>query len=137
MEVRVRTEGGLKVNATDGTHTGVLDEPVEVGGSGAGLSPQKALLAALGGCTAMTLKLYSARKGWPLEDVAVRVTLEVPERGAEDQTKRFTQHVELVGDLDEAQRERLHQIAGRCPVHRVLEGPNAFEEVLVENPVDA
>ena len=80
----------------------------------------------------MTLKLYSARKGWPLEDVSVRVTLDEPERGDEDQTKRFRQHVELFGDLDDDQRERLHQIAGRCPVHRILEGPLAFEEVLVD-----
>ncbi len=136
MEIKVWTEGSLEVKATDGTHNGVMDEPVDKGGKGAGLSPRQTVLAALGGCTAMTLKLYSARKGWPLEDVAVRVTLEEPERSAEDQTKRFTQHVELIGDLDDAQRERLQQIAGRCPVHRILEGPNAFEEVLVE-PAEA
>jgi len=132
MEIKVSTSGGLRVDATDGTAHVTMDEPVDIGGTGAGLTPKQTLLAALGGCTALTVKLYSARKQWPLEDVAVRVTLDEPERSAEDQTRRFTQHVELIGDLDDAQRERLHQIAGRCPVHRVMEGPLAFEELLVD-----
>jgi putative redox protein len=132
MDIVVRTEGGLRMDATDGMHRSVMDEPVEMGGTGEGLTPMKTLLAALGGCTAVTLKLYSARKGWPLEDVEVRVHLVNPDRSAADQTKVFTQEVVLTGDLDDAQRERLHQIAGRCPVHRVLEGPIAFEERLVQ-----
>ena len=70
--------------------------------------------------------MYSARKQWPLEDVHVRVPLEEGEQGAPN---RWTQHVTLKGDLDDAQRERLMIIAGKCPVHRVLEGENVFEEL--------
>jgi putative redox protein len=128
MTIWVRTDGGLRTEATDGNLTSVMDEPVEAGGTGEGMSPVRALLAALGGCTAITLKLYSARKDWPLEDVAVRVELDEPDGGA----KRIRQYVELKGDLDDAQRERLRQIAGRCPVHRMLEGPVAFEEHLAD-----
>ena len=93
MDIVVRTTGALRADASDGVHQGVMDEPVEAGGAGAGLSPTQTLLAALGGCTAVTLKMYSARKGWPLEDVDVRVRLEIPERDAADQTKRFVQEV--------------------------------------------
>jgi putative redox protein len=124
-EITLRTDGGLRVDATDGVVRTVLDEPEAAGGTGAGPGPVQMLLAALGGCTAITLKLYSARKGWPLQDVDVRVTLEDGEKGAPN---RWTQYVTLHGDLDAEQRERLMQIAGRCPVHRLLEGGNVFEE---------
>jgi putative redox protein len=124
-EMTSRTDGGLRVDATDGVVAAVMDEPEAVGGTGAGPTPMQMMLAALGGCTAITLKLYSARKSWPLADVDVRVTLEEGEKGAPN---RWTQHVTLRGDLDDEQRERLLQIAGRCPVHRILEGGNVFEE---------
>ena len=132
IKVTTSTNGSLRVDATDGTHHGVMDEPVDEGGTGAGLTPQHALAAALGGCTAMTLKMYSARKEWPLEDVKVTVEIEPAPRTEKGAPSRFTQRVELIGDLDDAQRERLQIIAGKCPVHKLLEGPNTFEDVLVE-----
>ena len=132
IEVVTSTDGSFRVAATDGTHHGVMDEPVEKGGGGAGLSPQQAFAAALGGCTAITLKMYSARKEWPLEDVKITVTIEPADRGDPESTNRFVQTVELIGDLDDEQRERLRVIAGKCPVHKYLEGPNTFEERLVE-----
>jgi len=128
-EMTARTDGGLRVDATDGVVATVMDEPESAGGTGAGPTPVNMLLAALGACTAVTLKLYSARKGWPLEDVEVRVTMEEGEKGA---PYRWTQHVKLVGDLDAEQHERLMQISGRCPVHRILEGENVFEEHAVD-----
>lgn len=132
ITVTTSTNGGLRVEATDGTHHGVMDEPVDKGGQGEGLSPQQMLAASLGGCTAMTLVMYSKRKSWPLEDVKVTVEIEPAPRGEPDTPNRFVQRVELIGDLDDAQRERLHGISGKCPVHKLLEGPNAFEEHLVE-----
>ena len=125
-EMRARTTGGMRVEATDGVVTTHMDEPPELGGEGTAPTPMQLLVAALGGCTAVTLKMYCARKAWPLEDVDVRVTLETGKPG---EPGRWTQHVTLKGDLDEKQRERLMQIAGKCPVHRVLEGENVFEEV--------
>ena len=132
LETTVRTNGGLRADATTRGLTTPMDEPAENGGTGVAMSPQETLLASLGGCTAMTLKLYSARKQWPLEDVEIRVTMEPAPRDQPDAPTRFTQEVRLIGDLDDAQRERLHQIAGRCPVHRILEGPIAIDERLEE-----
>ena len=128
-EMICRTDGAMRVEATDGTVTTWMDEPPHQGGDGTAPTPMQALLAALGGCTAITLKMYSARKGWPLEDVDVRVTMV---DGARGEPNRWQQHVTLKGDLDEEQRERLMQIAGRCPVHRALEGGNVFEEIEAE-----
>jgi putative redox protein len=128
LEINARTQGGMRVEASDGRHVVVMDEPVEQGGTDTGTTPMRLLLASLAGCTAITLKLYSARKGWPLEDVNVRVRMDVS--GSEG-GRQFVQEVELIGPLDAEQRERLHQIAGRCPVHRALEGDNRFEERLV------
>lgn len=125
LETTVRTIEGLRADATTRGLTTTMDEPPENGGGNAGPTPQEILCASLGGCTALTLKLYTARKEWPLEDVEVKVTMEP---ATQDRPTRFTQEVLLVGDLDDAQRERLHQIAGRCPVHRILEGPVEFEE---------
>ena len=79
--------------------------------------------------------LYSRRKGWPLEDAVVQATLELPKPGGEA-TARIVQRVDLRGPLDDAQRARLLQIAGRCPVHRLLERPAVFEEMLVETTED-
>jgi uncharacterized OsmC-like protein len=103
-EVRTRDHGWL------------LDEPRSLGGSDRGPTPNEALWAALGGCTAITLRMYADRKGWPLEAVEVRVHHR--REGNEDQVDR---ELILFGPLDEEQRARLAEIADRCPVHRTLE----------------
>lgn len=136
-EITASTQGGMRVEASDGVRTMTMDEPADQGGSDAGLSPTKTLAAALGGCTALTLKLYSARKSWPLEDVKVRVQIEPADRADPESANRVTQTVELIGPLDEAQRERLLLIAGKCPVHKLLEGPSMFEERLLESAAEA
>jgi putative redox protein len=132
MEITARTDGGMRVEVQARGLTTVIDEPADKGGTDTAPTPMETLLGALAGCTAITLKLYSARKQWPLEDVEIRVRLALPEKGASDPTRHITQEVVLKGPLDDEQRERLQQIAGRCPVHRVLEGPNAFTEQVVE-----
>lgn len=132
MEITARTDGGMCVEIEARGMTTFIDEPVDKGGTDTAPTPMETLLGALAGCTAITLKLYSARKQWPLEDVDVRVRLELPAKGAADSPRHITQDVVLKGPLDDEQRERLQQIAGRCPVHRVLEGPNAFAERVVE-----
>lgn len=129
--IEITSTDTLRVLATDGTQVTVMDEPLAKGGNGTALSPSQTLLAALGGCTAMTVQMYAQRKDWPLESVKVTVSIDEPERGAADPPRTIRQAVELTGDLDDAQRERLHAISGRCPVHRIMEGPLAFEETLV------
>ncbi len=109
-------------------HPFVADEPTSVGGNDAGPAPYDLLSAALATCTTMTLKMYAARKGWPLE--ASRVTVWHEKIHAKDcadctsddnaRVDVFERELVLEGDLDEAQRKRLQDIADRCPVHRTL-----------------
>lgn len=122
---------GLRVEASAIAGPWMLDEPADAGGSDQGPKPTEAVFGALGACTAITLRLYSERKGWPLEGVKIKVIATLPEPKDPEGVRHFRQEVELLGPLDEAQRERLLVIAGKCPVHRILEGPNTFEEVLV------
>jgi putative redox protein len=106
------------------------DEPISSGGDGLGPSPYELLLAGLGHCTVLTILLYARRKGWPVDGVAVRASHErmvVEEIAADGETirrkvERITQEIALGGELDESQRERLMEIAGRCPVHRTMTG---------------
>ena len=93
------------------------DEEAAKNGDDTGATPHELLLAALGSCTAMTLKVYAERKGWPLEDV--KVTLNgVNGEGAYNITRQVAIH----GNLDAEQRQRLLEIADKCPVHRTLMG---------------
>jgi putative redox protein len=111
---------------TVGHHRLTADEPRPIGDD-AGPTPYDLLLASLGACTSMTVRMYAERKGWPLE--GVRVTLRHSRIHAEDctdceTTNGFVDHIdrdiELSGDLDDGQRQRLLQIADRCPVHQTL-----------------
>lgn len=111
---------------TAGKHRLFADEPPPVGDD-AGPTPYDLLLAGLGACTTMTVRMYANRKGWPLE--RVRVTLSHRRIHAEDcaeceTTKGWISHIdrdiELIGELDDEQRQRLLAIAERCPVHQTL-----------------
>lgn len=115
----------------------VADEPVEYGGGNEGPSPYEYLLAALGACTGMTLRMYARSKGWPLEEVVVRLShhkvhaedcQECDEKDRRIDT--FERELELHGELDEVQRQRLLEIAGHCPVHRTLTGEVRVETAL-------
>jgi len=136
-ETRVvaRTGEGLRTEMEACGHELVADEPKSLGGADAGPTPYDYLLAALGGCTAMTLRMYADRKGWPLESVTVRLSQDrIHAKDCEEceteegRIDRIGREVELEGPLDEKQRRRLLEIADMCPVHRTLIGG-----VLVEN----
>jgi uncharacterized OsmC-like protein len=126
-KVVVRSQAGLRQAITAGKHGLVADEPVEAGGADAGLDPYALLLAALGACTSMTLRLYAQRKGWPLEEVTVE--LEQAKVHAQDcadcddeagRLDRIQRRIRLRGRLDPVQVARLAEVARRCPIHRTL-----------------
>lgn len=108
-------------------HPLVADEPQAVGGTNQGPSPYELLSAALGACTTMTLRMCADRKQWPLESVTVRLTHDKvhaqdcdtcdSKGGKIDVIER---EIEFSGPLDESQRQRLLEIADKCPVHRTL-----------------
>jgi uncharacterized OsmC-like protein/pimeloyl-ACP methyl ester carboxylesterase len=106
----------------------MADEPVTIGGQNKGPSPYDLLGSSLAACTAMTLKMYADRKKWPLESVRVHVDYDASY--VEDilhcdteqrRVGKFTRQIEIIGDLDKKQEERLIQIADKCPVHKTLE----------------
>jgi len=108
-------------------HSLLADEPVTAGGTDTGPTPYDLLLAGLGACTSITLRMYADRKGWPVEAIAVH--LDHSKIHADDceecespsgKIDRIEREVELIGDLDDEQRARLLEIADKCPVHRTL-----------------
>jgi putative redox protein len=110
-----------------GAHTLVADEPVAAGGDDAGPAPHEWILAGLGACTSITLKMYADRKGWPLQSARVTV------RGDHvDGAFVLSRDIQLVGPLTEEQRARLLEIANKCPVHKSLTGPIRIETRLGE-----
>jgi uncharacterized OsmC-like protein/pimeloyl-ACP methyl ester carboxylesterase len=125
--VTVTRGGAFRTEVAAGRHCLVADEPVAVGGADAGPSPYDLLLAALGTCTGMTLRMYAERKGWPLEETTVRLrhgkvhALDEEHPGAPGAlVDRVERELELDGPLSAEQRARLLEIAERCPVHRTL-----------------
>ncbi|MEP6636936.1 MAG: OsmC family protein [Acidobacteriota bacterium] len=128
-DVIVTSIGTLQneVSYGDG-HTFITDEPLDAGGDDAGPDPYTLILAALGSCISMTVRLYARRKGWALKRVIVRMRQQrihsqdckECERSHEGYVHRIERSVTLEGDLTEEQRQRLLEIAQKCPVHKTL-----------------
>lgn len=95
----------------------ILDEPLHLQGGDTGPDPYSTVLSALIACTAITLKMYASRKGWPLENVDVQCRLLKTTSSAGLEIERI---ISLKGSLNEEQRLRLMQIANACPVHKLL-----------------
>jgi putative redox protein len=101
-----------QVDVRVGRHRIGVDEPASHGGGDSGPTPIGLLISAVGSCTAITLRMYAERKGWPLEDIRVHVAYEKGPDGA----NRITRRIDLIGPLDDAQRARMLEIAERTPV---------------------
>lgn len=115
--------------ATSREHSVIVDEPEKVGGDDQGMNPYEYLLTALGGCTAITLRMYAQRKEWKLDDVTIELSYEnVHAQDCEEcetgdgKLAVLRRRIQLTGELDDEQRARLMEIADKCPVHRTLEG---------------
>jgi uncharacterized OsmC-like protein len=139
-EVVVRgSVAGFAQEITAGTHRLFSDEPRDVGGEDAGPSPYELLAAALGACTSMTLGAYARRKQWPLASVEVRLrhskihAIDCSDCDRKDELlDRIDRDIELTGNLTKEQREKLLEIADKCPVHRTLTSGMKIHSRLVE-----
>jgi len=137
--VSVHLDRKLRTTITTRDHQFFSDEPFEAGGQNAGPTPYDLLLASLGACIAMTLRLYASRKGWDLRGVRADLSHErdhikdcIDCTGDEPgpHLDRLNVSLHLDGDLDGEQRKRLVEIAERCPVHRTLIQPPRIEVTL-------
>jgi putative redox protein len=119
-------EGPLQQKLSTGDLHYLSDAEVSKGGAGTGPSPHEYLAAALASCTSMTLKMYSERKAIHLKNAIVTVDIE-----RHHDVEIFIRHIELLGDLDDQQRERLLEIAEKCPIHKALVGEIQIKTQLV------
>jgi putative redox protein len=126
--VKVSVEDSILTGITIRGHEIRADEPPDKGGEDRGPSPGELFLGSLAACTAMTLRMYANVKEWPLEGVDIEASQERVKEGDRD-FPRITMKLNVRGNLDEDQVERLKYIARRCPVHRtVTENPEVVHE---------
>ena len=147
-EVVVTSKNNLQneVRYGDG-RTFITDEPVDLGGDGAGPDPYTLLLSALGTCMSMTVMLYARRKQWPLDRVTVRLQQDhihvtdckECEKNIDGYVHRIELSVSFEGNLSPEQLTRLHEISHKCPVHKTLSSPIVIvdrqkDETLEDSP---
>jgi len=130
MQVTVTLDRAhYQTHVTSGKHVIWADEPRDNGGQDEGMEPFELLLASLGSCTAITVRMYADRKQWPLNSILISLSL------AQDKDRKMTRihkRIELKGSLSAEQRARLMEIADRCPVHRLLLNPLEITSELLE-----
>ena len=134
---------GFAQEIVAGPHRFPSDEPAAAGGTASGPTPYDLLLAALGSCTSMTVAMYARRKGWPLKSVTVRLRHSRVHAAdcadCETTTDAFLtvidRELEFAGHLDQQQRDRLIEIANKCPVHRTLTAKIEIRTRLQESAV--
>ncbi|MBF4491443.1 MULTISPECIES: OsmC family protein [unclassified Flavobacterium] len=95
----------------------IADEPQEIGGKNLGLNPSELLAASLASCTIITLRMYINRKQWEVSEINIKIDFE---RDADRNVALFSRKIEVIGDINEEQRQRLETIANSCPIHKVL-----------------
>lgn len=129
-----KSDDNFTMRISNNRHAIIADEPEDAGGADMGFSPYELLNAALGACTAMTLKLYAERKKWPLEEVYVYLTHDKrhvddckDNSGKTGKIDYIKKKLEFVGDLTEDQKNRLVEIAALCPVQKTLSTATKIE----------
>ena len=141
--VVTRTGARVRTQVQARGHTFVADEPLAVGGNDEGPTPYDLLVAGLGACTGMTLRMYADHKDWPLDEVVVhlrhsKIHVDDLVEGARSgntgaKIDHIERDIEIFGELDDDQRARLLEMANRCPVHRTLESDIRIETRLKES----
>ncbi|MCH2031965.1 MAG: OsmC family protein [Tenacibaculum sp.] len=111
-------------------HFAVVDEPLTVGGDDNAPTPVEYLLTALGSCVAITLRMYSQRKGWELGEISVNITQKSvqTENGV---SQVFVEDISFEKEPTKEQKNRLKEIAGKCPVARIIKGENLIESNII------
>ncbi|MGJ8618332.1 MAG: bifunctional alpha/beta hydrolase/OsmC family protein [Sulfitobacter sp.] len=132
-------DGFLQDVISGPNHHALADEPAAYGGTNRGMTPYGFLSAGLGACTSMTIRMYARRKKWPLTHVSVdichdKVHAQDAETGSGDKIDTWRRRIKLSGDLTDDQRQRLLEIADKCPVHRTLERSSEVLTELVDTP---
>ncbi len=119
-------DGALQQKLSTGDLQLLSDAEVGKGGDGSGPSPHEYLGAALAACTSMTLKMYAGRKSMNLENAIVTVDIE-----RKDDIETFSRDIELIGNLNAEEKERLLEIANKCPIHKALAGQIQIKTQLI------
>ena len=122
--VTVKSKHGLVHDIIAGNHTLLSDEPPPEG-EDAGMDAHQLLLAALGSCQAITVRLYAQRKNWDLGEITVKLASSRTDNGGE----RLESRIVSTGNLNEEQRTRLEELAGRCPISKLLRGQTELVEM--------
>lgn len=139
VKASVQLKEGYQVAVKLGDHVVITDEPEDAGGQNLGPTPHELMLGSLGACVAVTCKLYANRKQWPLEGVEIDLSTnrykaaEYPAyTGTGDFVHEFRQQIVFKGPLTPEQKDRLLEIAGKCPVHRALTEPKVMLDEMVD-----
>ena len=143
VRVKLALADGFRTQIKAGAHTLVADEPRGAGGGDRGPSPYDLLLAALGACTAMTLKMYVERKRWPVAEIEVLLSIDrihavdcesCSDLAPDAEIEHISRLIYVTGEVTEEQSQRLLEIAARCPVHATLRGRPHIEDALIVRP---
>ncbi len=135
-QITATLESGMVVQLSNGRHVWTADEPLDAGGTDTGPNPYELLLGSLAACTCVTISWYCQHKGMRLDSVSTSYDFshihiddckdcDIPDKGF---IEKITSNVNIEGDFDDAQKERLAQIAERCPVHKTLARGIEFQD---------
>lgn len=140
--ISIRSEHDYRTTIQIRDHLLIADEHIQDGGSDEGPTPMEMLTGAIGGCVAVTTRAYAQRKQWALEGISVEVEMERYKRedypdydGEAPYVYVVRERITFEGALTDEQKEQLMTIAGKCPIHRVLESPVLFTKALVDDGV--